>query len=60
MNTTIKGSWKEQKEKLKQKFTNLTDDDLTFEDGKKDEMLESLQYKLGKKKGELYRIIALL
>ena len=60
MNTTIKGNWKEQKEKLKRKFTNLTDDDLTFEDGEKDEMFERLQYKLGKKKGELHRIIASL
>jgi uncharacterized protein YjbJ (UPF0337 family) len=40
MNTTeAKGNWNEQKGKLNQKFANLTDDDLMFAEGKKDEML---------------------
>ncbi|MBK7885891.1 MAG: CsbD family protein [Bacteroidetes bacterium] len=53
MNTTeIKGNWNEQKGKLKQKFANLTDDDLLFVEGKKDEMMGKLQIKLGKTKEE--------
>ena len=58
MNTTeAKGNWKEQKGKLKQKFANLTDDDLLFAEGKKDEMLGKLQIKLGKSKEELRKLL---
>jgi uncharacterized protein YjbJ (UPF0337 family) len=58
MNTTeLKGSWDEQKGKLKQKFASLTDDDLLFAEGKKDEMLGKLEIKLGKTKEELFKII---
>ena len=61
MNTTeIKGSWNEQKGRLKQKFALLTDNDLLFETGKKDEMIGRLQITLGKTKEELYAIIAAL
>ncbi len=61
MNTTeVKGKWNEQKGKLKQKFATLTDDDLMFEEGKKDEMLGRLQIKLGKTKEELHDFIASL
>ena len=59
MNTTeLKGSWDEQKGKLKQKFATLTDDDLLFAEGKKDEMMGKLQIKLGKSKEELHKVIA--
>jgi uncharacterized protein YjbJ (UPF0337 family) len=58
MNTTeIKGNWNEQKGKLKQQFATLTDNDLMFEEGKKDEMLGRLQIKLGKTKEELHKMI---
>ena len=58
MNTTeIKGSWNEQKGKLKQKFAVLTDNDLLFEEGKKEEMLGKIQNKLGKTKEEWLKII---
>jgi uncharacterized protein YjbJ (UPF0337 family) len=58
MNTTeVKGNWNEQKGKLKQKFAVLTDNDLMFDEGKKDEMYGKLQIKLGKTKEELRRII---
>lgn len=43
----IKGSWNEVKGKLKQKYADLTDDDLLFEEGKEDELLGRLQRKLG-------------
>lgn len=49
----IKGNWNEMKGQLKQKYSNLTDDDLTFAEGKEDEMLGRLQKKLGKAKQEL-------
>lgn len=58
MNTTeLKGNWDEQKAKLKQKFAILTDNDLMFAEGKKDEMMAKLQIKLSKTKEELYKII---
>ena len=59
MNTTqLKGSWEETKGKLIQKFANLTDNDLLFAEGKKDEMLGRLQKKLGKTKEEMRKIIS--
>jgi len=58
MNTTeLKGNWNEQKGKLKQKFAQLTDNDLLFAEGKKEEMLGNLQIKLGKTKEELRNLI---
>jgi uncharacterized protein YjbJ (UPF0337 family) len=61
MNTTeLKGNWTEQKGKLKMKFATLTDNDLMFTQGKKEEMLGKLQIKLGKTKEELRKIIAAL
>ncbi len=61
MNTTeAKGNWNEQKGKLKQKFATLTDNDLMFAEGKKEEMLGKLQIKLGKTKEELHTILAAL
>jgi len=58
MNTTeLEGNWNELKGKLKQKFAVLTDNDLMFEEGKKEEMLAKLQIKLGKTKEELHKII---
>lgn len=58
MNSTeIKGTWEEQKGKLKQKFAELTDDDLLYAEGKKEEMMGKLQVKLGKTKEELRKLI---
>jgi uncharacterized protein YjbJ (UPF0337 family) len=58
--TELKGNWEEQKGKLKQKFAALTDNDLLFVKGKKEEMLGKLQIKLGKSKEDLIKIIAAL
>lgn len=58
--TTVKGKWNEQKGKLKQQFADLTDDDLMYEEGKKDEMLGKIQIKLGKTKDEFAAIMAAL
>jgi uncharacterized protein YjbJ (UPF0337 family) len=58
MNTTeLKGNWEEQKGKLKQKFSSLTDNDLLYLEGKKEEMLGKLQIKLGKTKEEIQKLI---
>lgn len=58
--TEIKGNWNELKGKLKQQFAQLTDDDLMFEEGKKDELYGKLQIKLGKTKEEMHKIIEML
>ena len=55
--TEVKGNWNEQKGRLKQKFAVLTDNDLMFAEGKKDEMLGKLQVKLGKTKEEMHKIL---
>ncbi len=52
-NLNLKGSWNELKGKLKQQYGNLTDDDLTYNEGKDDELLGNLQRKLGKTKEQL-------
>jgi uncharacterized protein YjbJ (UPF0337 family) len=53
----IKGNWNEIKGKLKQKYAQLTDDDLTFAEGKEEELLGRLQQRLGKSKEEVRREI---
>ncbi len=49
----LKGNWNEVKGKLKQKYGQLTDDDLTFAEGKSDELIGRLQQKLGKTKEDI-------
>ncbi|MCJ8209360.1 CsbD family protein [Mucilaginibacter sp. RS28] len=49
----IKGGWNELKGKIKQAYGDLTDDDLTHEEGKDDEFLGKLQQKTGKTRDEL-------
>jgi uncharacterized protein YjbJ (UPF0337 family) len=50
---TVEGNWNEIKGKLKQKYGDLTDDDLAFAKGKEDELYGRLQKKLGKTKDEI-------
>jgi len=54
----IKGSWNEIKGKLKQKYADLTNDDLAFAQGKEDELVGRLQKKLGRTKEEIRAEIA--
>ncbi len=49
----IKGNWNTLKGKLKQNYGELTDDDLTYVEGKEDELFGRLQKKLGKTREEL-------
>lgn len=53
----IKGNWNELKGKLKQKFAELTDDDLLYEEGKDDELWGKLQQKLGKTEKEIKSLL---
>ncbi len=55
--TTVKGTWNEMKGKLKKQFADLTDNDLMYAEGQKEEMLGKLQVKLGKTKDELNKIM---
>ena len=56
----LKKNWKEQEGKLKQKFATVTDNDLTFEEGKNEKMSGVLQVKWGKTKQEVHKIIETL
>ena len=61
MNTSeIKRNWKEQEEKLKQKFVTVTNNDLTFEESKNEKMSGVRQVKWGKTKEGLHKIIETL
>ena len=57
MNHNIIGFWNSKKEKLKQQFQIITEEDLQFREGKEKEMMEMLCNKLGKSKEELRNII---
>jgi uncharacterized protein YjbJ (UPF0337 family) len=53
----LKGSWNQIKGKLKSRFSQLTDDDLTFVEGKENELIGTLQRKLGKTKDQIVDLI---
>jgi len=53
MDLRIKGKWNELKGKLKQKYADLTDDDLVYVEGKEEELLGRLQKKTGQTKEQL-------
>lgn len=60
MNSTtnkIKGNWNVIKGKLKQEYADLTDDDLTYVEGKEDELLGRIQKRTGKTQEELKKFI---
>jgi uncharacterized protein YjbJ (UPF0337 family) len=56
----LKGNWNEVKGKLKQKYGQLTDDDLTFEEGKEDEVIGRIQQKTGEAKENIRDFISRL
>jgi len=53
----FKGEWHELKGKLRQKFAELTDNDLDFTEGQEEELLGHLQKTLGKSQQELTELI---
>jgi uncharacterized protein YjbJ (UPF0337 family) len=56
-NDQLKGKWNQIKGDFKQKYGNLTDDDVAYAEGEFDEMLGRLQERTGKRKEELKREI---
>ncbi len=56
----MKGNWNEVKGKLKQKYGQLTDDDLAFSEGKDDELLGRIQKRLGETKENIRKTIEAL
>ena len=58
MNTQfLKGNWNKLKGTLKQKYAQLTDDDLKYVEGKEEELMGRIQKKLGLTKDALDAII---
>jgi uncharacterized protein YjbJ (UPF0337 family) len=53
----LKGNWNELKGKMKQSYGDLSDDDLTYEEGKDDEFIGRIQKKLGKTKEDVIKWI---
>lgn len=53
MQVPKKEMWEQQKKNLRTKFPQLTEQDLHFEEDKKEEMLAKLSKKLGKTKEEM-------
>ncbi|MFN2395537.1 MAG: CsbD family protein [Bacteroidales bacterium] len=51
----IKGKWNEMKGKLKQKYGDLTEDDLAYVEGQDDELIGKLQKKMGKTRDEVIK-----
>ena len=53
----LKGNWNVIKGKLKQKYGELTDDDLTYAEGKEDELYGKIQKKTGESKDQVKKFI---
>jgi uncharacterized protein YjbJ (UPF0337 family) len=49
----LKASWNEMKGTLKQKYAKLTDHDLTWAEGKEDDLYLKLQQKMGKTRADV-------
>ncbi len=57
MSLQLKGNWNQIKGELKQKYANLTDDDLLFSEGEEDKILGKLQEKTGESLDDLRKKI---
>ena len=55
--TTIKGDWNVAKGKLKQKYGQLTDNDLTYEKGREDELVGRIQKRVGQNRDEVEKYV---
>ena len=53
----IKGNWNQIKGQLKERFGDLTDDDLTYVEGKEEQLLGKIQERTGKTKEEIKSFI---
>ncbi|NII24437.1 general stress protein CsbD [Pseudoflavitalea sp. X16] len=54
---TLHSSWEEVKEKIKERNIGITDEDLDFEPGEEDALLERLAVKMERSKEEVKRFI---
>jgi len=54
------GYWENKKEKIKQKYPIITDEDLIFYEGKEKEMVERLGFRLGISMEEMREVIKAL
>ena len=58
MNTLhIKGDWNIAKGKLKQKYAQLTDNDLSYQEGREDELVGRIQKRTGDTKEAVQKFI---
>lgn len=57
INDKLKGNWNVIKGNLKQKWADLTDDELLYEEGKEDELLGRIQKKTGETKDTINKFI---
>jgi uncharacterized protein YjbJ (UPF0337 family) len=53
----LRGDWNQLKDKLQQTYTQLTDEDLTYVEGKGHELVSRLQAKLGQRKRQIVRLL---
>ena len=53
LNDKLKGNWNIIKGNLKQKWADLTDDDLLYEEGQEDELIGRIQKKTGETKEQV-------
>ena len=53
----LRDDWNLLKDKLQQAYTQLTDEDLTYVEGKGHELVSRLQAKLGKRKHQIVRLL---
>lgn len=56
----LKGRWNELKGNIKQKWAQLTDDDLLFEEGKEEEVIGRIQQRTGETKENIRDFISKL
>lgn len=53
----LKGNWNLIKGKMKQAYGDLTDDDLTYTEGKEDELVGRIQKRVGSTAGEIRTLL---
>ncbi len=53
----IKGKWKTLKDKLKEKYDDLTDEDLVYERGKEDRLIGNIQKKTGESRDVVIQLL---
>ena len=53
----LQENWSVSKEKLKQKYPGLTDNDLAYILGKEDEMIDQIQRKTGESRDEIEKYL---